>query len=139
MPDVRSFCPSLWQSADHDAGGDYYYDGIEGRWSSLSLTTPRSSFVLGTFREKRLYDPGIAEVADLQRYIDYRNDGRYQTNPAIAAIQSVAVTSLTIETLDPGHYREFLESAASFLEHTGGRLVNLRELDAASFRAEFLT
>jgi len=143
MPNEDYFCPSFWQSEDFDSDGDYYYDNIEERWTNLELTKRRANdkdtvLNVNSFREKRNYDPGIQEVADLQRYIDYKKDGRYFNNSAILAMKNLAITSLTIETVDLKDYQEFLETVHFFLEYTKGFVVNLWELDAASFQKEFL-
>ncbi|BAY24703.1 hypothetical protein NIES2100_44990 [Calothrix sp. NIES-2100] len=144
MPNEDNFCPSFWQSEDFDSDGDYYYENIEGRWTNLELTKriaddKNSILKVNTFREKRIYEPGIQEVADLQRYIDYKKDGRYANNPVISSIKSLAITSLTIETFDLQDYREFLKTVYFFLEYTKGFIVNIWELDAASFQVEFLS
>jgi len=143
MPDEDNFCPSFWKAEDFDSDGDYYYDNIEGKWTNLVLTRrlpdDRNSILhVDTFREKRFYEPGIQEAADLQRYLDYRKAGRYAANPVLSAVNSPAVTSIAIETFDLKDYREFLETVHFFLESTKGVIVNFKERDAASFREEFL-
>jgi hypothetical protein len=141
MPSEESFMPSFWASDSFDSDGDYYYDNIDGRWTTLHLARRLrddqvSVLEVGTFREQRKYDPAIQEVADLERYIGYWKAGRYaRTAPHI---QTPAVTSLTIETHLVADYREFLEAVASFLAHTKGIVANFREIDAAKFIAEFL-
>lgn len=144
MPDEDNFCPSFWNAEDFDSDGDYYDYNIEGRWTELQLTKRRpegrdSVLNVNTFREKRLYDPGIQEVADLQRYIDYHKEGRYSNNPKLSAMNNLAVTSLTIETFDLRDYQEFLEAVYFFLDYTKGVIVNAWKLDAASFQKEFLS
>jgi hypothetical protein len=144
MPGEDNFCPSFWQAEDFDSDGDYYYHNIEGKWTNLALTkrlpNDRNSVLkVNTFREERLYDPGIQEVADLQRYIDYKKEGRYSNNPKISAMNNLAITSLTIETFDLNDYQEFLKTVHFFLDYTKGVIVNVRDLDAASFKEEFLS
>lgn len=144
MPDEKNFCPSFWKADDFDSDGDYYYDNIEGRWTELHLTKRRpderdSILNVNTFREKRLYNPGLQEVADLQRYLDYHKQGRYSDNPKISAMNNLAVTSLTIETFDLIDYQEYLETVYFFLDYTRGVIVSIWELDAASFKEEFLS
>jgi len=144
MPNEDKLCSSFWQAEDFDSDGDYYYDNIEGRWTNLELTKrvnqdKNTVLKVNTFREKRMYEPGIQEVADLQRYIDYKKAGRYADNPVISAIKSLAITSLTIETFDLKDYREFLDTIHFFLDYTKGFIVNNLELDAAAFKEEFLS
>ncbi len=144
MPNEDNFCPSFWQSEDFDSDGDYYYDNIQGKWTHLKLTKrmpddKNSSLNVNTFREERKYDPGIQEVADLQRYIDYKKDGRYLNNPVISTMNSIAITSLAIETFNLKDYQEFLKTVHFFLEYMKGFIVNLWELDATSFQKEFLS
>lgn len=140
MPKEERFMPSFWTADDFDSDGDYYYDGIDGRWTTLRITKrlPDGQSVLevDTFREKRNYDPAIQEAADLERYIVYWRAGRYQR--AAPHIQSPAVTSLRIETRHLADYREFLETVAFFLAHGNGIVANFKELDAARFHTEFL-
>jgi hypothetical protein len=143
MPGEENFCPTFWQAEDFDSDGDYYYDSIDGKWTNLVLTKrlagDRNSVLrVNTFRQNRLYEPGIQEVADLQRYIDYKTEGRYGNNPRISAMTTLAVTSLAIDTFDLQDYREFLETVHFFLDFTKGVLVNPWELDAKAFREEFL-
>jgi hypothetical protein len=143
MPDEETFCPSFWQAEDFDSDGDFYADALEGRWTELRLTKRRpddrdSVLRVNTLRQNRPFEPGILEVADLERYFDYHAAGRYSAIPALAELPSLAVTSLAIETPDAGDYREFLETVEGFLEHSGGVLVSPRELDRAAFRERFL-
>ncbi|HEX3762054.1 MAG TPA: hypothetical protein VHW23_25310 [Kofleriaceae bacterium] len=144
MPDAEQFCPSFWRAEDFDSDGDFYYDGIAGRWTRLELTTrthgnDRSRLVVQTYyANNRLYEPGNAETADLARFVDYLAHGRFAALPAAAALRSPAVTSLSLETPDVADYREFLDTVYGFLVHSRGFLANVRDLDAAAFRAEFL-
>jgi hypothetical protein len=140
MPGEQTFVPSFWATDDFDSDGDYYYDGIDGRWTTLRIAkrTPEgdSVFEVDTFREKREYDPGVQEVADLARYLEYWNAGRYRV--AAGHIVTPAVTWLRIETPHLADYREFLETVAAFLAHGRGIVVSFKELDAARFRAELI-
>lgn len=143
MPDEERFCPSFWQAEDFDSDGDYYADALQGRWTELQLTKRGpdgrdSTLWVNVLRENRPFEPGIQEVADLQRFFDYRAAGRYDDIPAIAELPSLAATSLAIRTPDPADYREFLETVAMFLEFTGGLIVSPRVRNLAEFRAEFL-
>jgi hypothetical protein len=143
MPDEETFTPSFWQAEDFDSDGDYYADALEGRWTDLRLTKRRhdgrdSVLRVGTLRENRPFEPGIREVADLQRFFDYHDAGRYGDIPALVELPSRAVTMLAIETPDPADFREFLESVDAFLGHSGGVLVSPRVLDRAAFRERFL-
>jgi hypothetical protein len=143
MPDEQTFAPSFWEAEDFDSDGDFYAHGLEGRWTNLKLTKRRpdrnhSVLWVNTLREQRPYEPGTREVADLQRFFDYHDAGRYERVPALAGLTSRAVTSLAIETPDPADYREFLETVDAFLGHSGGVLVSPRELDRAQFRERFL-
>jgi len=144
LPDEENFCPSFWQAEDFDSDGDYYYDNIDGRWTNLALTRRqpdgRNSILnVNTFREQRLYEPGTQEVEDLGRYIAYQKEGRYIHNQKISAMKNLAVTALAIQTFDLEDYREFLETVHFFLEYTKGIVVNFLDLDAASFKEEFLS
>jgi hypothetical protein len=140
MPEEGRFVPSFWLSNDFDSDGDYYYEGIDGRWTTLRITKRapdgKSMLEVDTFREKRLYNPGLQEAADLERYITYWRAGRYREGAS--HIQNPAVTSLRIEAHLLADYREFLETVAFFLAHSKGIVANFKELDAAQFRAEFL-
>jgi hypothetical protein len=143
MPAEERFAPSFWRADDFDADGDYYADALEGRWTTLELTKRRpsgqdSTLWVNTLRESRPYEPGIQEVADLERFFEYRRAGRYDHVPAIASLPSLAATSLAIRTPDCDDYREFLETVAMFLEFTGGAIVSPREADLPRFRADFL-
>jgi hypothetical protein len=143
MPDEERFAPSFWRADDFDADGDYYADALEGRWTTLELTKRRpggqdSTLWVNTLRQDRPYDPGIQEVADLERFFDYRKAGRYDHIPAIAALSGMAATSLAIRTPDLDDYREFLETVAMFLEFSNGVVVSPRETELPKFRAEFL-
>lgn len=144
MPAEENFCPSFWQAPSFDADGDYYYDGIDGRWTNLQITKEldggaKSTLRVDTYREHRLYDPSILEVADLQRYIDYVHNGRYQANQQITALNSLAVTSLIIETGTLQDYAEYLKTIHFFLVYTQGIVVSPREMDADAFQVEFLS
>jgi hypothetical protein len=141
MPDAGTFCPSFWQAEDFDSDGDFYADALEGRWTSLQLTRRRpdgrdSVLSVNSLREERPYDPGVQEVLDLQRFLDYRDAGRYDGLDGVAP--PAAVTSLAIQTADPGDYREFLETVDGFLGFIGGVLVAPWEMDRSAFREEFL-
>ena len=141
MPDEETFCPSFWRADDFDSDGDFYADALEGRWTSLQLTKRRpdgsdSVLSVNTLREQRPYDPGVQEVLDLQRFLDYRDAGRYDDVTGLSA--PAAVTSLAMETPDPDDYREYLESVDAFLGFIGGLLVAPREMDRTAFREAFL-
>ncbi|MCW6005127.1 hypothetical protein K1W54_11120 [Micromonospora sp. CPCC 205371] len=143
MPDEETFCPSFWKVDDFDADGDYYARDIGGRWSSLKLAKrspdgPDSVLTVGVLREERPYDPGLQEILDLQRFLDFHRAGRYHA-PALSDLDSRAVTSLAIETADLADYREFLETVRAYLAHAGGVVVSPWELDEDEFAAEFLT
>jgi hypothetical protein len=138
MPGEETFCPSFWKADDFDSDGDFYADALEGRWTELNLTRGDSSLSVHTLREERPFEPGIQEVADLQRFIDYHRAGRYAHVPAVAELPSLAVTALAIATPDTADYREFLETVDQFLGHTGGVVVSPWEMDRDEFRAEFL-
>jgi hypothetical protein len=145
MPEPEQFCPSFWRAEHTDSDGDYYYDGIAGRWTDLQITReqPRGSdrarlTVKTYYANNRLYEPGDANTDDLRRFLDYLARGRFRAVPAVTAIRSPAVTEIRLETLDFADYREFLESVHGFLVHSHGVVVNIGDLDAAGFRAEFL-
>jgi hypothetical protein len=143
MPDEELFCPSFWQAEDFDSQGNFYSDSLEGRWTDLKLTRRRpdgdnSVLWVNTLRENRLFEPGVEEVADLERYIDYHKAGRYADIPALRDLPSLAVTSLAITTPDTNDYREYLETVAAFLGHMGGVLIRPWAPDEAGFRAKFL-
>lgn len=143
MPEADSLCPSFWRD-DFDSDGDFYARGIDGRWSYLELTRrcagqATSWLIVRTYyASNRPYEPGQLETHDLSRYVEYRNQGRFRALSAINAIRSPAVTSLTLETRALDDYREFLQTVHAFLQRSGGVVVNLRDLDASGFRAEFL-
>lgn len=142
MPNEERFCPSFWKAEDFDSDGDYYYNGIDGRWTTLEITRRAdeddSILRVYTYREHRKYEPGIQEIVDLKRYLDYKAEGRYRHAPSVDGIKDAAVTSLSIETRRLSDYREFLETVHFFLEHTKGLLVNYKDLSADEFRDEFL-
>ena len=144
MPAEESFCPSIWQAADFDSDGDYYATGVEGRWTQLELTrreegAPESTLGIYSYRENNAYEPGLQEIVDLRRYIDYHRQGRYQHEGPIAHIESLAVTSLCFDTPSVKDYREFLETVYRFLEAMSGHVVNYAPiLDAAAFKDHFL-
>ena len=140
MPSEESLMPSFWASENFDSDGDYYYDNIDSRWTMLRIARRLSgdqvSVVdVGSFREQRHYDPP-PEIADLEQYVGNWRAGRYLQSAS--HIQTPAVTRLKIETHFVADYREFLKAVASFLEHSRGIVVNLAELSAAAFHAEFL-
>jgi hypothetical protein len=143
MPNEEKLCPSIWQDESMDSEGDYYYDSIDGRWTHLTvsrvLTNGKKSILeVNTYREKnRNYDPGICEVDDLKRYIQYRNEGRYDSNSNINGIKDLCITSLSFETYDLEGYEEFLKTVYYFLNYTAGIIVNHKEMDAASFKSEY--
>jgi hypothetical protein len=144
MPDEETFLPSFWRADDFDSDGDFYADALEGRWTELKLRlrTPdgddRSVLWVNTLRANRLFEPGIEEVADLERFIDYHKAGRYADVPALAGLPALAVTSLAITTPEASEYREFLETVAAFLNHMEGVLVSPWAGGAAAFREKFL-
>lgn len=144
MPGEDAFCPSLWQGERIDSDGDYYYDRIGARWSELQLSKEyadggRSDFRLNVYREKnRLYEPGLQEAADLERYIDYKAQGRYQYLSKIHGAENLSVASLWIMTTRVEDYREYLETVHRFLAHTGGIAANVCDFDADAFRRELL-
>jgi|GEM_PF-840164 len=142
-PDAESFWPSVWAGEEFDSDGDFYYDGIDGRWTMLELRTKvagaaDSVLEVYTFRERRNYDPGLDDVARLERTLDDVKAGRWADDATISAMTEVAVTSLTVRTTSTDHYREYLESVAMFLDHSGGVTVGRLVLDAAGFRRTFL-
>ncbi|WP_315094451.1 hypothetical protein [uncultured Cellulomonas sp.] len=142
-PDAESFWPALWESGDLDSDGDFYYDGIDGRWTTLELRTKvpgaaDSVLEVYTFRERRLFETGLESVARLGRTLDDVKAGRWAENATIAAMTDVAVTSLSIRTTSTEHYRAYLESVEMFLTHSGGVTVGRFELDADGFRDTFL-
>ncbi len=146
MPPVEELCPSLWAAADFDADGDYYAEGIDGRWTDLEVRRrepgrPRTVLGVHTHRERGPYTSGLTDTVDLQRYIDYRNDGRYDhDDEGVRDIQTAAVTMLCLDSSSVEDYREFLETVRHFLEQTGGTLVNCGQLlDAAGFAEHYLT
>ncbi|MCG8421207.1 MAG: hypothetical protein MJE77_25070 [Proteobacteria bacterium] len=144
MPTEEMFCPSFWKADDFDAGGDYYAEGIDGRWTHLELTrrqkgAPESTLGVYTHREKNIIESGLQETADLQRYIDYKTQGRYRYEEPLAQIQSLAVTSLCFDTPSVEDYREFLTTVHNFLLATKGQIINYSEiLDAELFAERFL-
>ena len=140
MPEAESLCPSIWKGEDFDSEGDFYAQGIAGRWSYLELARRGASWltVRTYYANNRPYEPAQLETHDLKRYLEYREQGRFYALPAIAAIRSPAVTSLSLETLSIDDYREFLETVHAFLQRSRGILVNVRDLDASQFHAEFL-
>lgn len=142
-PAEEKFCPSFWEEEDFDSDGDYYYDGIEGRWTMLELRKKvpdsiDSYLEVYTFREERFYDPGLESVAKLERILDDVKAGRYANNETISAMKDIAVTSLSIQTALIDDYREYLETVEMFLAHSGGVTVGRFVLDAATFRKAFL-
>jgi hypothetical protein len=142
-PSEDLFCPSFWSSDEFDSDGDFYYDGIDGRWTVLELRrTPAgvrgSSLEVYTFREQRFYEPGHGGVAVLARTLEDVRSGAYADDDRIAALAQVAVTSLSIETGSVEDYREYLETVAMFLEHSAGVTVGRFRLDATGFREAFL-
>jgi hypothetical protein len=143
MPDEETFCPSFWKADDFDSQGNFYADALEGRWTDLKLTRRRSDgydsvLWVNTLRENRLFEPGVQEVADLERFFEYHKQGRYADVPALADLPTLAVTSLVIATPDADEYREFLETVRAFLEHMGGVLVSPWAGDHAAFSEKFL-
>jgi hypothetical protein len=144
MPEAETLCPSFWAGEDFDSDGDFYANGIAGRWTHLELTRResgqfRSQLVVRTYyANNRLYEPAHLETHDLKRYIDYKDQGRFDGVPRVGAIQSPAVTSLSLETIALDDYGEFLGTVHAFLQRANGVLVNVRDLDAAGFRLEFL-
>ncbi|NHZ83006.1 hypothetical protein F2P44_27560 [Massilia sp. CCM 8695] len=131
LPDVDLFFPSYWQAENFDSDGDFYYYGNETRWTNLEILKfydgdEESKFGLNIYREKnRKYEPGIQEVADLARYVDYKNQGRYFYIDMIANISNLCVASLEIDTGRLEDYREFLEAVHTLLFHTKGVTANL--------------
>ncbi|QHT56704.1 hypothetical protein GXP71_11865 [Cellulomonas sp. H30R-01] len=142
-PEAEAFWPAVWESEDFDSDGDFYYDGIDGRWTTLELRTKvagsaPSVLEVYTFRERRLYGTGLESVARLERTLDDVKAGRWADNPAVAAMTEVAVTSLAVQTTSTEHYRAYLEAVEMFLAHAGGTTVGRFELDAAAFHERFL-
>lgn len=137
LPDAGVFCPSYWEAEHFDSDGDFYYYGIESRWTNLELLKfygdqEQSSFDVNVYREKnRLYEPGILEASDLSRYIDYKNQGRYKYVDSIHQASNLCVASLCVETSRIEDYREFLMAVHTFLAHTHGRTTNLNQYYAA--------
>jgi hypothetical protein len=142
-PEAESFWPALWEGDDFDSDGDFYYDGIGGRWTTLALRTKvpgaaHSVLEVYTFRQQRLYETGLESVDRLGRTLADVKAGRWADNATIAAMTDVAVTSLSIQTSLMEHYRAYLESVEMFLAHSGGVTVGRFELDAEGFRDTFL-
>ena len=145
MPSEKMFCPSFWAAEDFDSDGDFYYEGVEKFWTKLELEKKYSEndsslFSIDVWRERnRLYDPGTSEVADLARYVDYRDEGRYFDVHQIAEAKNLCVASLVIETRQVQDYREFLLSVYEFLRVTNGMTSNLSmNLDAGEFLNRFI-
>ena len=144
MPPEEKFCPSLWRHEDSEIDGDYYYDGIDGRWTSLSISIDAEEHKdtvldINVYRQNnRNYEPSICEADDLKRYIQYRREGRYVGNATISKIKNMCITSMCIETYSVDRYDEFLRTVLFFLDFSGGILVNYGELDALSFKQEFI-
>ncbi|ARU56078.1 hypothetical protein OLMES_2004 [Oleiphilus messinensis] len=145
MPSEESFCPSIWAIDESDIDGDYYYDGIDGRWTSLTITLDdnkgkSSSLDVNTYREhNRNYEPSVCEADDLKRYIQYRKEGRFNANEKIKNIKKLCITSLCFESTDIGCYEEFLDTVYKFLKATEGCVVNFGELDADRFKEKYLS
>lgn len=141
MPNEEKFCPSFWRAEEFEADGDYYYDNIKGQWTNIEITK-RSSLsndsTLGSRQKNRNYEPSIQEVEDLRRYIDYKLEGRYSHDSLINEIEDICVISLCFETYNIEDYKEFLYSVYRFLNFSNGVLANWRELDALSFKKEFV-
>jgi hypothetical protein len=144
MPSESKFCPSFWQAERFDSDGDYYWDGMSARWTSLKLSKiykddSESSFELNVYREKnREFEPGVEEVNDLARYVGYKDEGRYARVDKINNAGNLCVASLSIMTGTVEDYREYLEATHFFLIHTSGIAANLCGFDAKMFAAEFL-
>lgn len=138
MPDEENFCPSLWIHNDSDFEGDYYYDGIGGRWTHLEISNKGVVLSVNVYRgQNRNYDPGIFEVKELKRFIGYKESGRYKESENI---KNTCVTSFFFETSDVSrYYPEFLETVLYFLNYSDGLIVNCGVLDKNSFRKEFLS
>ncbi|MBU2713082.1 hypothetical protein [Zooshikella harenae] len=144
MPKEEQFCPSLWLGDDYDSDGDYYYDHIDGRWTSLLIKKKEENekntvLEVSVYREKnRDYDPSVLEVDDLKRFITYRNNGRYSMNSEICSISNLCITSIRFETHSIMHYQEFLSTVFFFLNYTRGILINFDELNADGFKRKFI-
>ena len=145
LPDATQFCPFMWQKEGFDADGDYYYDNQEGKWSQLSIyinepddENSKTILNVNTHREHNKYEHPIMEVNDLQRYIDYHKAGRYEYDEDMARLNNLAITSLEFWTDYTIYYEEFLKTTLSFLEHTKGFIVNMNDINAQEFKAEFL-
>lgn len=142
MPSEESFCPSFWQAEDFDAEGNYYFEGIDGRWTDLEITRkeagkPESTLTVYTHRQNGPIESGLLEVEDLGRYVTYAQEDRYGSD--LQGIDNPAVTALAITTPSTDDYREFLETVHRFMAHTGASLVNYPEvLDASEFKEFFL-
>lgn len=143
MPSEEKFCPSFWQAENSRHEGDYYYDNIDGRWTTLELTKvydggQESTLEMDILRTKRLYEPASLEAADLGRFFDYRREGRYDRHGAIKVAEVLATASLAVLASNSEDYREYLHTVGFFLDYTSGILVNHMEHDGASFRKCFL-
>jgi hypothetical protein len=144
MPNEEMFCPSFWKAKEFDADGDYYYDDIDGRWTNVEITKRYtsgndSSLDVNVYRQNnRNYEPSVQEVEDLKRYVEYKMNGRYSYNHLISGIKNLCVTSLFFESYSIDDYQAFLKSVYSFLEYSNGVLINCKELDAVSFKEEFI-
>lgn len=140
MPSEDMFCPSFWASERFDSDGDFYFDGAEKCWTNLQLEkqykdSDSSYFVLNVYREKnRQFGPAVMEAADLARYIDYKDAGRYAGDDRIENAANLAVASLSIRTVLVEDYKEYLETVYEFLRVTNGMTANLyTDLDADEF------
>ena len=141
MPDEAMFCPSIWRTEDFDSDGDFYADGLGGRWTQLQLARRvrgerATVLTVSVLRDPRPFQPWL--VIDLQGFVDRQRAGGYGHVAALAGLRDLAVTALVIETDDAADHREFLESAHRFLRFTGGWLVAPIELDADGFAARYL-
>lgn len=143
MPVEERFCPSFWEGEDVEAEGNYYFEGIDGRWTDLELSNKVDGQLLSTLtvhshRSEGPFDSSHEKALDLQRYLDYHTEGRYQNEPP-QDWKNLAVTTLIFETISEADYKEFLGTVQDFLEATGGITVNTNVwMDAEAFRKSFL-
>ena len=131
MPSESLFMPSFWEMDDYYVQGDYYYEGIENRWTELTLKTREETeenntlFELLCFRENRNYEPGLQEIYDLHKYIDNFRNGDYKhiSEDLLDKNKYLAVSALSIHTNNPGRVSEFKDTVSMFLKNMNGFII----------------
>lgn len=129
LPEVKTFCKSIWESSNFDSEGDFYYDGINNEWTTLDLEdrVDSTKFRLRIWREKKHYPPTI-DIIRLESYLKFYKNGEYSWVKELNEIQSLMITSISIETSSMEKLEDFTKTCRDYLKYSQGVIVNTGDI-----------